>query len=291
METRTLQKGALEAGQVQEKSAALPVEAPTSQPGEDTPQAVDTACVGGAMGLASASEPVYPIAPDPAEERRYGYRQDSPPEVITLLHQAQAGDKEAFAELYRLHVDRITRYVSARMRDEDRSAIPDVVQDTFCEALAELPSAHHDVTGWLLAHAAKAYIRFARSDRKQERAVKGAKEVVRREYAHGYARHHPGNITTIGHIMLVHALSRLASSQREVVQHRYLEGQTQKATAMLLGKTLSAVRSAEHRALVKLRDELSGRQISDTSPPPLVPAAAQPAPSVSYLPRLQLTGA
>ncbi|SRR6266508_3945779 len=236
METLTLEKGTLETVGQQ----AL---------GEELVRQLGSSAVG--VTAEVTVEPVQPV--------RYGYREDSPPEVVALLHQAQTGNTEAFAELYRLHVDRITRYVSARMRDEDRTAIPDVVQDTFCEALAELPSAHHDVTGWLLAHAAKAYIRFARSDRKQERAVRGAKEVVRREYAHGYARNHPG-ITAIGHVMLVHALARLAPRQREVVQHRYLEGQTQKATAILVGKTLSAVRSAEHRARVKLRAELSGRQ-------------------------------
>ncbi len=235
METLTLQKGALETfGQ-----PAL---------GEELAHQLGSSAVGVTVEV-TAAEPVQPA--------RHGYREDSPPEVIALLHQAQAGNTEAFAELYRLHVDRITRYVSARMRNEDRSAIPDVVQDTFCEALAELPSAHHDVTGLLLAHAAKAYIRYARSDRKQERAVRGAKEVVRREYAHGYARNHPGDITVIGYVMLVQALSRLTPSQREVVQRRYLEGQTQKATAVLVGKTLSAVQSAEHRALVKLREELA----------------------------------
>ena len=257
METLTLQKGALETLQVDEASTFQPAVPASTEArlAEQAERATDTARTAGTVAL--AGEGVQPAAPASPNGRRYGYRQDSSPEVVALLHQAQAGNTEAFAELYRLHVDRITRYVSARMRDEDRSAIPDVIQDTFCEALAELPKAHNDMTGWFLAHAAKAYIRFARSDRKQERAVKGTKEVVRREYAHGYARHHPGNITAIGHVMLVHALARLAPRQREVVQHRYLEGQTQKATAVLLGKTLSAVRSAEHRALVKLREGLA----------------------------------
>src|SRR2546429_8829065 len=138
---------------------------------------------------------------------RYGYRQDSPPEVVALLHQAQAGDTEAFAELHRLQIERVTRYVSARMRDENRDAIPDVVQDAFCEAFADLPKAHNDVTGWLLAHAAKAYIRYVRSDRQQWRAIKGVREQIRPEYVHGYARHHPGDIPAIGPRMLVHSLA------------------------------------------------------------------------------------
>ncbi len=276
METLTREKGVLETPRVHELNTHQPPASfGTESRLDDQAPVVDTTRTIGAVALAGESE--QPAAPVLAERSRYGYREDSPSEVIALLHCAQAGDKEAFAELYRLHLPRITRYVSARMRHENRDAIPDVVQDAFCEAFAGLDRAHADVTGWLLAHAAKAYIRYVRSDRKQERAVKGAKEVVRREYAHGFPRHHPG-ITAIGHVMLVHALARLAPHQREVVQHRYLEGQTQKATAVLLGKTLSAVRSAEHRALVKLRDELSGNPLSNAEsyhePRPLVPTVA-----------------
>ncbi len=274
METLTLQKGVLEAPQVNEVSPLQPTSPASTETkrAEHTATIVDTARTAGAIAL--AGEGVQPATP---ERHRYGYREDSPPEIVALLEQAQAGNTEAYGDLYRLHRDRVTRYVAARMKDEDRQAVPDVVQDAFCEAFADLPNAHHDVTGWLLVHAAKAYIRYARSARHQERAIKESREMVRREYAHGYARQHRG-VTAIGHVTLVHALARLAPRQREVVQHRYLEGQTQKATAVLLGKTLSAVRSAEHRALVRLRDELSGNRLSNAEsyhePRSLVPTAA-----------------
>ncbi len=275
METLTLEKGVFETPEIEvTTSDELPSQHTESQrarfDGHES-QAVDTACVVGALAIvgseartaeAPSAEPGSAAAAgeqdivEPTPSARYGYREDSPPEVIALLHQAQAGDRESFAELYRMHVERVRRYVTARMWDEDRTAVPDVVQDAFCEAFADLPSAHHDVKGWLLAHAAKAYIRFVRADRQQGRVVTGVKEQVRREYAHGYARQHPGDITAIGHVMLVHALARLTPSQREVVQHRYLDGQSQAATAILTGKKLKAAKSAEYRALVKLREGL-----------------------------------
>lgn len=66
-----------------------------------------------------------PIRPDPVQcvdagitdRPKPGYRQESPPEVLDLLHRAQAGDTEAFADLYRTNVSRVTRYVAARMRE------------------------------------------------------------------------------------------------------------------------------------------------------------------------------
>src|SRR5256885_5872145 len=51
---------------------------------------------------------------------------------------------------YRRYVGNVQRYVIVRMRDWDRDAVPDLVQDTFCIALAELHAADPDVLGWLI---------------------------------------------------------------------------------------------------------------------------------------------
>jgi len=276
METLTLQKGGLETPIVQESGlvqslasgqlATQQIEVHAFPSSEDDPQPVDEACAVGAAALAGEDAHLAGPAQQIQQERRYGYREDSPPEVIALLHEAQAGDTAAFAELYRLHADRVTRYVTSRMWEENRDAVPDVVQEAFCEALVDLGNAHTDVKGWLLAHAAKAYIRFVRADRKQERVVRSAREDVRREYAYGHSREQryggSGTVVAIGRISLVQALARLVPNQRRCIQHRYLEGQMQITTAGLMGKSLKAVKSAEHRALVKLRGELAGTAVS-----------------------------
>src|SRR5438067_3957182 len=186
METLTLEKRVLEALQLDEGNPSQPA-VPASAEARLAEQTAPSAATTGTAGTVTlAGEGTLPVESTPEVSRRHGYREDSPPEVIALLHQAQGGNTEAFAYLYRLYADQITRYAATRMRDEDRSAIPDVVQDAFCEAFAELGDAHHDVKGWLLAHAAKAYIRYVRADRKQRRAFRGVREVVRRAYAYGH---------------------------------------------------------------------------------------------------------
>jgi RNA polymerase sigma-70 factor, ECF subfamily len=255
--------------------AAGQTEAAIPERGEDCAQP-NTACALGAAALSEAVvQPTGPphesAAKTPGTPKRHGYRQDSPPEEIALLEQAQAGNAEAYGELYRLHRERIARYVAARVRNRsfggdaggEREAIADVVQDAFCEAFAGLRDAHHDVIGWLLAHAAKAYIRYARSTCNEERAVAGSKEHVRREYAYGHTwdERAPGAaneyaVSTIGRLSLVQALARLVPNQRRCIQHRYLEGQTQATTADLMGKSLGAARDAERRALRRLRQGL-----------------------------------
>jgi len=75
---------------------------------------------------------------------------------------AQAGDRDAFAEIYRAYADTVRRYVAARLGAHHRDATPDLVQDTFCAALVELDRAHDDVRGWLVQLAAKMCTRYAR---------------------------------------------------------------------------------------------------------------------------------
>src|SRR5216110_1609074 len=116
MERITLQKGVLEKPQVQEVASDKLV------------HGLDNRAIALAANEQSSPKPLTTEAVEPlagstevateSAQPRHGYREDSPPEVIARLHQAQAGNNEAFADLYRLHVDRVTRYVTNRMWDE-----------------------------------------------------------------------------------------------------------------------------------------------------------------------------
>jgi RNA polymerase sigma-70 factor, ECF subfamily len=185
---------------------------------------------------------------------RRGYRQDSPPEVLALLHEAQAGDREAFAEIYKLHADHVTRYVATRMRDRNRDAIPDLVQDAFCDAFADLPTAHNDVRGWLLAHAAKACIRHDWSNRRYIRAAKTVQEHEARA-VNPPVQPPEESTPAIGRAVLVHALARLVPDQRRALQLRFLDGLPKDMRVDALDRTPNAVKLLEHRALRKLRAE------------------------------------
>ena len=101
-------------------------------------------------------------------------------EGADLLHRAQSGDRLAFEHLYRRYVGNVQRYVIVRMRDWDRDAVPDLVQDTFCIALAELHAADPDVLGWLIGLAAKACTRHQWALRRYLRAAWTVGEVAER---------------------------------------------------------------------------------------------------------------
>jgi RNA polymerase sigma-70 factor, ECF subfamily len=209
--------------------------------------------------IESDARAVQPLPERPEANRRHGYRVDSPPEELALLHQAKAGETEAFAELYRLHVATVTRYVGARMRDRD--AVPDLVQDAFCEALAALPSAHNDVRGWFLAHASVACLHHTWSNR---RYVRAAKEL--HEESLTRSGEHPDvsvrTVATIGHLGLAHALSRLTTDERRAIQLRFLDGLPPAYRAIALNRPPDGVRGLERRALKKLRENIVATQVT-----------------------------
>lgn len=171
------------------------------------------------------------------------------PHILALLDRAQHGDRDAFAELYLTFREPITRYVTVRMQGRDRDAIPDLVQETFTGALADLPAALLDIRGWFITHAAKACNRHDWSRRRYVRAA----------YA---ARDHdpvPAVVDTgetparLGRITFAHAMARLTAAQRHAIQLRYLDGYPRDAAARLMNRTAEAVRCLERRGLRHLQ--------------------------------------
>ena len=177
------------------------------------------------------------------------------PHTLALLHRAQHGDRDAFADLYLTFHDAVTRYIAVRMRDRDRDAIPDLVQDAFTGALEELPHALLDVRGWFIIQAAKACTRHDWSRRRYTRAAYTLHEhASRNTTSSGLAEPHsrPRRVT------FVHALARLTPNQRRAIQLRYIDGYPRDAAARLMGRSIEAVRCLERRAIRRMQTILLG---------------------------------
>jgi RNA polymerase sigma-70 factor (ECF subfamily) len=175
------------------------------------------------------------------------------PHILALLDRAQLGDRDAFAELYLTFREPVTRYVSVRLRGRDPDAIPDLVQETFTGALADLPTALLDVRGWFILQAAKACNQHDRSPRRYVRAAYAVRD------------HDPAPVAPaagdpparLGRITFVHAMARLTAGQRRAIQSRYLDGYPRDAAARLMDRSTEAVRDLERRALRHLQAALT----------------------------------
>jgi len=191
-----------------------------------------------------------------------------------LLRRAQHGDRVAFEHLYRRYVNNVERYVLVRMRDRDRDAVPDLVQDTFCIALAELHTADPDVLGWLIGLAAKACTRHEWALRRYLRTVLTLGAAAERAATH----QEPATVTPAlvsGRVPFAHALARLAPDERRAIQLRYLDGLARAMTARLMGTTPDTVRTLERRALHQLRGSLTGPD-TEQAVSPAQPVARDP---------------
>ncbi|MEV7628828.1 sigma factor-like helix-turn-helix DNA-binding protein [Actinoplanes sp. NPDC089786] len=188
-----------------------------------------------------------------------------------LVDRARCGDRSAFAELYQVTLDRVTRYVAVRMRDRDRDAIDDLVHDAYCFALAEPTLIGDDPTGSLLRLAARAVTRHRWSNRRYVRAALTVGEDQQtRPTPDPLGSAEPTVSEAFSRMTFVHALARLTPGQRQAIQLRHLDGYPRDAAAVAMGRTVEAVRYLERAALRNLQ-----RQIA--------PAAETPAPVVALL--------
>ncbi|MDG4751321.1 sigma-70 family RNA polymerase sigma factor [Micromonospora sp. WMMD718] len=185
-------------------------------------------------------------------------RPEVAPHILALLHQAQQGDRDAFAALYLTYREPVTRYVAVRLRGRDRDLIADLVQETFTNALADLGSALADVRGWLIWQAAKACNQHDWSRRRYLRAAYAVREDADRSPA-AQVTAEPAP-TRLGRLPFVHAMARLTPDQRRAIQLRYLDGYPRDAAARLMGRSVWAVGDLERRALRRM-------QITLTTPP------------------------
>lgn len=172
-------------------------------------------------------------------------------EISELVRRAKEYDREAFAELYRLTVTPVYRYLSARLdRPED---VEEVTQDVFVAALGGIQSLRAtdeaSLLGWLFQiarhkladHLRRRYRHAASSlDDDAERLPADAPPPgagVEREEARAEVRA---------------ALEQLTPEQREVVVCKYVLGYDNAHTARLVGKNANAVNQLHHRALASL---------------------------------------
>jgi len=170
-----------------------------------------------------------PATPPTTNLAPAGRRRPVNAEAVALLRMAQAGDRDAFAQIYASYAQHVRRYVAARMRQRDRDAVPDLVQDTFTAALEELDRAHDDVRGWLIGLAAKMCTRHGWGQRRYLRAALTIGE-HHRSHAATLAVPAPNAATRR---LIAQALAGLDPRERLTLQLRFLDGQARQDHGLL----------------------------------------------------------
>jgi RNA polymerase sigma-70 factor, ECF subfamily len=170
----------------------------------------------------------------------------------TLLRKAQAGNTEAFAQIYRGNVQRIYRYIYQRVNQPQ--VAEDITSEVFTRALEGLSSYRDQgkpFIAWLYRIAHDRVIDYYRRTgrRPADENIEDNplpftpdmdERIMRREAVKA----------------LQQAMDELTDDQRRVVIMRFIEGQRIEKVAQIMGKNANAIKALQHRALQAMAKRL-----------------------------------
>ncbi|MDP2931107.1 MAG: sigma-70 family RNA polymerase sigma factor [Chloroflexota bacterium] len=170
---------------------------------------------------------------------------------LSLVSQAQQGNKEAFAQLYENYFNKIYRYVVLKMGN--RTEAEDVTQQVFLKALKSIYSFKWRGTpfsAWLFRIAHNLVVDHLR---------KSSKVVMTPLYESLPSSDGNPFLITESRLdieRLRSATKQLTKAQQEVISLRFAADLSVAETAKAIGKSEGAVKALQHSATVALRKVL-----------------------------------
>ncbi|MET8169728.1 RNA polymerase sigma factor [Streptomyces sp. NPDC057456] len=171
-----------------------------------------------------------------------------------LVARARAGDREAFAALYYEHYRVVYRFLLIRTRN--RHLAEDLTQEAFTRALRRIDAytwQGRAFAAWLTTIAKNLYLDELSCGRTRlETPVAELRDP--QEHGRGADSLALRELEAVEtHETLRTVLHTLNAHQRHCVELRYLDELTAEETALVMGRSVGAVKTLTHRALQKLR--------------------------------------
>ena len=168
-------------------------------------------------------------------------------EIVT---RAQAGDTQAFGELYRLYEPVVRRFINARTHGNPQLA-EDLTQDVFCRAIKSLHGVRwqgRDIAAWFVTIARNIVWDHYKSGRHRLEVLPG--DGWHPETVDEDRRADPEQVAVFNgtSTALDAALAQLTADQRQVLALRYGAGLSVAETAAAMGKEEGAIKAATYRA-------------------------------------------
>ena len=164
-----------------------------------------------------------------------------------LLDRAKRGEAQAVAELYETYVDRIYRYIAYRVNNDEDAE--DLTAEVFVKMVEKLPvyedrGAPFEAGLYRIASARIIDMR-RRNDRRPQQ------ELDESLYS-GEAQPEQEMVEEAEREELRAALAQLSQDDQTILILRFVERKSHQEVADVLNKTMTAVKSAQHRALTRL---------------------------------------
>jgi RNA polymerase sigma-70 factor (ECF subfamily) len=183
---------------------------------------------------------------------------EAPPDVWTLVERAQAGDSDAFAQIYHRYLDTVFRFVYFRVGN--RQVAEDLTAETFLRALRRIGSVTwqgRDLGAWLVTIARNLVADYFKSGRYRFEVTTGDVhdgDATGRGGVDTPERGPEGSpeaavVDHINNVALLSAVQRLNPEQRECIVLRFLQGFSVAETAQVMGKNEGAIKALQYRAI------------------------------------------
>jgi RNA polymerase sigma-70 factor (ECF subfamily) len=166
-----------------------------------------------------------------------------------LIARACRGDREAIAALYQQHVQAIYRYIGYRV--PDHAAVDDLTAEVFLRMVEGLPRFQRNgapFEAWLYRIASA---RVADYYRERSRHPQEALSDIQPDSTIS-----PEGVLQVEEeqVALRAALRQLNEEHQDILLLRFVERKSHAEVAQLLGKSVTAIKSAQHRALHRLAE-------------------------------------
>lgn len=175
--------------------------------------------------------------------------------IQQVIARAQKGDSHAVAELYETYVEMVYRYIAYRV--PTTADAEDLTAEVFIKMVEGLPRYRYQgipFEAWMYRIAAARIVDFRR--RMNRRAHTELPDTLQDE-----------NLLPEEQVQerqefetLRAALGRLSDEQQNILVLRFIERKSHQEVAELTGKSVSAVKSIQHRALIELTGLLGSEE-------------------------------
>lgn len=168
------------------------------------------------------------------------------PEADALVASAIKGDSDAFADLFRLTMPSVYRYLYGRCGDA--TLAEDLAQDAYLRAMRAVRTSFKggstEFVAWMIRIARNRFLDHVKSGRVRW-------EVVVDELPVAFARGDPEHeaLEAVAGADLRRALRQLTNEQQEIVFLRFFQGLQISEVATVTGRTVGAVKALQFRAL------------------------------------------
>ena len=168
--------------------------------------------------------------------------------ALALVQRAQAGDADAFGELYDRYVDLIYRYIYYRVGTAQIAE--DLTSETFLRALRRITSftwQGRDVGAWFVTIARNLIADHYKSGR--YRLEMTTDDVSQAGPTLLTAGPEAAVLEAMQNKVLLQAVKQLNAEQQECIVLRFLQGLSVAETAQVMGKNDGAIKALQYRAI------------------------------------------